>query len=627
MYEVFLLQRVVDGGEWRKFLGCLMRFLGQGERAELIFNFDDGVVRIFLKTRRRLPYFLVGAEEFVINETDYSGREIRNMKFATFVARQEDSLMTVAEKMSARGEELKEAQITVRKIGTTFNLKTYLVAERGGCYKMVRLFGAGRLLDLDFRKNYLLRKVPKYLNMAKAMQFLSSDDAGAVLELNTYPYLNGEHYLSLKNYDFYKHAVVFGASGSGKSKFLSSWIWQMMDKYGDKYHFLVIDPHDAMREEIGGMAEVKVFDFMTKEKGLNLFLDGTQDIISSVDMALGLVKTLTGGNWNMRAERLLRNCLYLLIEKGELDFQNLRRLLTDVTYKNACLEAVREYLPESLLEFFGQDYNELKTQYYDVSFGLVVSLIDELQLTPAFYRSSECRLDFELAKNKVTLVSLNQAKLGEKPVKMLAGLMMNQLFMLGVQRKLGEHIVLVVDEVAVVESPILIRFLAEARKYNITVVLAGQYFAQISDDLKTAIYANVANYFCFRLNYDDAEKLAGYLDLELANTSQDDFKKAGRSTYVSQTSGGFERERVKLLTTLADRRIVVRLSKNGVLGSAMIGESLDFVAKPELRVGRMTKELVGADAKAVGKKLSFKAAKSSIIDLMREQSTSRRKVN
>lgn len=633
MYEVFLSQKVVGAAEWQVFLEHLAKLHRQGEKFEITINFDNTSVRIFLKTVRDLPHFLVGADQFVLNKVD-SNSEIKNSvttpSLKTIILRENDNILTLAEKLKVQEGELKSVNLVFRRILKSYTFKTYVVIEKTGTLRLMRLHGATlNVLNVDFRKNYLLNKSPKYLNLAKSLQLLATDEVGSVLKINTYPYLNGEHYLNLMNFDFYKHTVVFGASGSGKTKFLSSLIEKATKLYGDKYHFLVIDPHDAIRQDLGGLELAKVYDFTRKERSLNLFLKSEQDIINNVDMAQSLFRALIQENWNSRLERLLRASLYLLIEKNDLSFQNLRRLLTDVTYKNTCLKEVQDYLPESLQEFFGQDYNELRTQYYDVTFAQILSLIDELQLTPAFYRGSEKRLDFELRENKLTIVSLNQASLGEKAVKTLAGLMMNQLFALGIQRKLDEHVVLVIDEVAVVENPVLTRFLAEARKYNISVILAGQYFSQISTELKTAIYANTANYFCFRLNYEDAEQLVNYLDIDLASNSQTDYAEAKRATFVSASSPNYKFERVKLLTQLADRQVVSRVSKNGILATAILGRSLDFVSEPEFvkdtQICDETRKVV-VDKNLERRKFR-KTTSQNIMDLMREQSTSRRKVN
>lgn len=628
MYEVFLMQKVVKSDGWREFLRCLARYLGQGEQAELRFNFDGAMLRIFLKTGRELPHFLVGAEQFVLGRAENEEEErVVCASCKIYLAKQNENMVMIAERLRAQGQELLAVHLMIRKVARTYRLKTYLVVNEGGANKMVRLRAAGSLLDLDLRKKYLLKKAPKYLNLAKSLQLLSTDVTGAILRLDAYPYLKGEHYLSLKDFDFYKHTVVFGASGAGKTKFLAKMIEQVAKKYGDKYHVMVVDPHDALKDEIGGLSGVKVYDFSTKERGLDLFFASEQEIVNSVDTTLGLLKSLMMEDWNARLARLLRAALYLLILKGELNLQNLRRVLTDIAYKNVLVAELGEYLPESLQEFFGQDYNELKTQHYDATFARALTFIDELQLAPAFYRKNEKKLDYELMENRVTVVSLNAAKLGEKAVKTLAGLVMNQLFILGVQRRLGQHIILVVDEVAVVENPILERFLAEARKYDISVVLAGQYFAQVSEELREAIFANVANYWCFRVNYADAELLAKYLDMELSDNRQLDLTGVERETF-----GTGETEKLRMLATLPVRNVVVRVSRNGMVLPAVIGRSLDFQGMPELEKGALVKESVTkrAPRKTLQKQVSgehLKMTQSNLFEIMREQSTSRRKIS
>lgn len=645
MYEVYLTRKVVERGDFERLMMRLIRIHRQLERVEVILRLEGRMMRMYVRTGRELPHVLAGVEGFLLARADDTELDKSVPSVRPLVTVQNDTLLTLAERLAANGEELVEVHLVVRKVLNGQVLKTYAVVRADGRTWLQRMRGAGlrwlcgaglELFDLDLRQEYLLARPPKYLNPVRARRLYSSERSGAVLSLASFPYFTGEHYLNLKDFDFNKHTAVFGASGAGKTKYLAKFIEQVSKNYGDKYHILMIDPHDAMREEIGGLDEVAVCDFVTRERGMSLFLESGQDIGSGVEMTLSLMRALIGEGWNSRLERLLRACLYLLTEKNELSFQNLRRVLTDVAYKNAVLAEVGEYLPESLQEFFGQDYNELRTQWYDATFARVLAFVDEMQLTPAFYRNNERRLMWELTRNKVTLVSLSQARLGERPVKVLAGLIMNQLFMLGMQRKLTENVILVVDEVAVVENPVLARFLAEARKYGISVVVAGQYFAQVSEGLREAVFANVANYVCFRLNYGDAEVLAKYLDMELADNKQVDYALAGKETF-----GASEAEKARLLAGLPARNVVARLSRSGVLLAAVSGRSLDYEAVPEMGPARMgevrvagaPRETTANGASTMGgaaPRVTIPGAgtvKSSLKDLMREQSTSRRKVN
>ena len=85
----------------------------------------------------------------------------------------------------------------------------------------------------------------------------------------------------------------------------------------------------------------------------------------------------------------------------------------------------------------------------------------------------------------------------------ITGLIIGIIFQLVQRRKYQEHIILIIDEVAVVENPILRNLLAEARKYNLSIILAQQYFGQVSKELKDAIFSNVMNYYSFRISREE----------------------------------------------------------------------------------------------------------------------------
>ena len=74
--------------------------------------------------------------------------------------------------------------------------------------------------------------------------------------------------------------------------------------------------------------------------------------------------------------------------------------------------------------------------------------------------------------NFLTLFSLDRTKLGDKVTKTISGLIMQQLLTIIQKQEIDEHIIFIIDEVAVVENPILSRYLSEARKYNLSLITA-----------------------------------------------------------------------------------------------------------------------------------------------------------
>jgi hypothetical protein len=156
--------------------------------------------------------------------------------------------------------------------------------------------------------------------------------------------------------------------------------------------------------------------------------------------------------------------------------------------------------------------------------------------------------------------------MGEKVVKTIAGLLIQQIFLLAQARVFNEKIILIIDEVSVVQNPALASILAEARKYNLFVFLTQQYFGQIDKTLQDAIFTNVDNYYVFRVSEEDARALEGNLTIEIP-----------KEVLMSEKSKGLKESdvRVRILTSLNPRECLLRLSGGGQIMPCIKVRTLD----------------------------------------------------
>lgn len=161
--------------------------------------------------------------------------------------------------------------------------------------------------------------------------------------------------------------------------------------------------------------------------------------------------------------------------------------------------------------------------------------------------------------------------MGEKVVKTVAGLLIQQIFLLAQARAFNEKVILIVDEVSVVQNPALAQILAEARKYNLFVFLTQQYFGQIEKDLQAAIFANVSNYYAFRVSEEDARALEGNLTIELPKETMLEEKDLGNKESDL---------RVRILTSLNSRECLLRLSSDGQILPCVKARTMDFTPTP-----------------------------------------------
>lgn len=370
----------------------------------------------------------------------------------------------------------------------------------------------------------------------------------------------------------------------------------------------MIDPHAAMEDDIGGLENTNVIDFKTDESSINIFANSSKDILSSTESIISIFKNIIADKYNSKLERVLRYSIHLLLENEEFNLVNLRKLLIEIEYRNKVIKKVKNIVQPNIIEFFRVDFNELKTKSYQEAVSPIISFIDEMQLLPALNSVTQTKnIQEEIEENFITILSLDQMTLGLNITKTISGFAMQQILQLVQAHTFNEHIILVIDEVSVIENPIINRFLAEARKYNLSVILAGQYFEQISKDLQNAIFTNVINYFVFRVSRSDAMILEKNMQMEVAVRN------------VVST-------RIKMLTELNDRECIVRVGKDGRVLSAFKGKTLDFVPVPRKKTTDTKKKL--PKIKTEEKKKSFCIeTKNTLKDMMLKQSASRKKVN
>lgn len=398
--------------------------------------------------------------------------------------------------------------------------------------------------------------------------------------------------------------------GTGKSKFLSLLINNIYKnpEYKMKYKIVVIDPHSSLEEDIGGLENTKVIDFETNKNSIDLFMNSKENIVSESEVLLTLFKSLMDKEYNSKLERVLRHSIYLLIFIEKLSLNNLRDLITDSEFRNKIINKYKPVLPEAVLSFFLKDFNDLKNKSHQEAISPIVSFIDEMTIFPVFGNNTKLQSIEEVIKNNfLSIVSLNEAVIGEKTTKTISGLVMGQIFNLIQKRAIDEHIIFIIDEVAIIQNPIIKRFLSEARKYNLSLILAGQYFNQVEEDIQKAIFANVINYYTFRVSREDATFLGKNMQMEVA--VHDSFF-----------------AKIKILTELANRECVLRISSQGKVLPAFKAKTLNVVSIPRKKEDILENAISDEKMKKINKKKFLIGTAVDIKEIMKSQSTGRRKL-
>lgn len=568
--EIYLTKNYVLKKEWEDLINVISNYNGLLKNWKIIIENNSNQLRYFIKSDCSLPATINGLNAFLMKNIENNKLYYSYLSLPLFT-NTENNIIDIINYLEIKNKgTLNFIEITFKKLSKN-NIKKKIVIylTKNGNTKKYRLLLSNptNILSVDFdnNKRYFFKSAPKYLDINKILHLLSTDINSSIFKIDTFPYLQGDFYLNQNNFSFDKHSVVLGASGTGKSKFLSLLINNIY-KNSDlkqRYKIVIIDPHAALEDDIGGIS--RVIDFKTTFDSIDLFINNPDDVISSTELLLELFKSLIADQYNSKLERVLRHSIYVLLLDNSFNFSNLRKILLELEYRNFLIKKLKNKLPISVIEFFLTDFNDLKTKAYGEAVSPIIAFIDEMEMIPVFNnQTNEDNLRKTIYDNFLTLFSLDRTKLGDKVTKTISGLVMQQLLSLIQNHSFNEHIIFIVDEVAVIENPILCRFLAEARKYNLSLILAGQYFSQITDKLKNAIFANVINYYIFRVSKMDANILVDNFNMKIPLDDTRDKK-------------------IKMLTELNNRECILRIDSNDKLLPAFKASTISYESIPRIK--------------------------------------------
>ncbi len=575
-FEIYILSDELTSDQWTKFYKSLLSYLGTFSKFEITFKCTDNVLRFFISSTRDLSSISNNLEGIVLRPVDEKELEVPQAqakeRFLQFVTG--GNVLDLKEKFAVKkAKDLQYIVFRVRAVNIEKSIvrSAFYFKNAGDRWskasKTLTVFPA-KLLSVNFASNtrYLKKTIPKYLNIEKSLHMLTGKNTDALFEVDAFPYFSENRYLSLTDYEFDKHSFIIGASGSGKSKFISLFIDRLSrTALKMNYRVIVIDPHASISDDLTHIPETKVITFGKKDS-TELFPGAGTDLTSATELTATLFKSVLAEQFNPRLDRLLRFSLFTLMTAQAMSLDNLKRFLTDVEYRNQVLEHTEGFVPQNVTKFFGADYNELRTQYYNETILPLVSMVDEMQLQPSLVGESEISLARTIQENFLTVFSLNKVSMGDKVVKTVAGLLIQQIFLLAQARAFGQKVILIIDEVSVVQNPALAQILAEARKFNLTVILTQQYFGQVEKDLRDAIFSNVFNYYTFKVSEEDARGLEGNLNIELPNELVES----------EHTKGTKESDiKVKMMTELHPRECLIRLMSNGQVAPALKARTMD----------------------------------------------------
>lgn len=338
----------------------------------------------------------------------------------------------------------------------------------------------------------------------------------------------------IKQPDRLMHTYALGKSGVGKSTLLAALArgdaaagrgFALIDPHGDLVEGLYASLSDAERERT---TYINVPD-RAQPFGYNPLRRIREDRIPlAVSGILETFSKLWGPRaWGVRMEHLLRNSLYLLLEREGSTLPDVLRLYMDKDFRRSLTSRCRNQV---VREFWRAEFEKAPPRFQAEAAAPVQNKIGALLADPTLYQVLvapvvDVRFRTVMDSGGIVLVNLSKGRIGEDAAHLLGGLLVSTLGLAAMTRadfppEQRRPFFLYVDEFQTFTTLSFVNMWSELRKFGVGIVAANQYLHQLEPDVRHAVLGNAGTLVSFRVGPEDADIMAkefqptfGVLDL------------------------------------------------------------------------------------------------------------------
>ncbi len=331
---------------------------------------------------------------------------------------------------------------------------------------------------------------------------------------------NQRRKFGIKRDDRRRHMYVVGKTGMGKSTLLENMIIADI-RAGNG--LAVVDPH-------GDLAE-KILEYIPNNRVNDVIYFNPSDtkfpiafnILESIGedykhlVAYGLVgvfKKIWADSWGPRMEYIMTNTILALLEYPGSTLLGLMRMLVDKTYRKKVVSKIQDPVVKT---FWADEYANYSEKFRTEAIAPIQNKVGQF-LASAIIRNivgqSKSTIEMRdiMDKQKILIMNLAKGRIGEENSALLGAMMITKLQIAAMSRvdipePDRKDFYLYVDEFQNFATDSFAGILSEARKYRLCLIMAHQYFEQLGDVVKAAVFGNVGTMIVFRVGAADAAEL------------------------------------------------------------------------------------------------------------------------
>jgi hypothetical protein len=324
-----------------------------------------------------------------------------------------------------------------------------------------------------------------------------------------------------------RHLYMVGQTGTGKSYLMLSMVAQDMTAGKG---LCVIDPHGDLVDKILTLVpperadDVIVLDpsDLRRPLGMNM-LEFNPERPEEKTFIVNELQSIFNRLFDKETmgpmfERYMRNALLLLMEDSVVEpatLMEIPRVFTDAEYRNRKLARINnptvyDFWTQEAVKATGEAGLQNMAPYITSKFD---NFISNDYLRPIIGQvKSAFNFRQAMDENKILLVNLAKGKIGDINAGLLGMIITGRLLMAALSRTdISEaerrDFYLYIDEFQNFTTDSIAVILSEARKYRLDLIITHQFIAQLTDQIREAVFGNVGSLVSFRVGAKDAEAL------------------------------------------------------------------------------------------------------------------------
>jgi len=363
-----------------------------------------------------------------------------------------------------------------------------------------------------------------------------------------------------------RHMYVIGKSGMGKSELLKSLAVQDIQ---DGRGLCFMDPHgDIIQDLLDYIPQERVKDVifinpadMQYPVAFNVMEKVSFDQRHLVaDGMMAVFKKIWVDQWSARMEYILNYTILALLEAEGSTLLGINRMMAEKEYRRRVVDQVTD--PE-VRAFWLTEFAKYNDRYAQEATAAIQNKIGQFVSNPLIRNLvGQVQTSFNMREamdqKKIILVDISKGRIGEDASRLLGAMIITKVQLAAMSRvDIPRHeradFTLIVDEFQNFATASFASILSEARKFNLSLVVAHQYVKQLDEAVADAVFGNVGTIITFRVGAEDAEMMEKEFEPEF--TIQD-------------------------IVNLGFRQIYLKLMIDGVTSHAFSAMTMDAIPKP-----------------------------------------------